>query len=379
MSSKPRRRLRSGFTTGTAAAAATAAALELALTGRAPATVWIPFLTEGGVEIPVQAFRALGPGGAEATVIKDAGDDPDITHGAEIGAAVCLGEAWRGAPEDSPVTITGGRGVGRVTRPGLEMPPGEAAINPGPREMIARAARAVLARAGVSRAVAVEIVVPRGDELALRTLNARLGILGGISILGTTGVVRPLSHEAYSATIRSALSVARATGLTQVVFTTGRRSERHAQRLLPDLPEVAFVQIGDFFGFALETAGAFGLAQATLAVFFGKAVKMAQGAAHTHAARSAMTLAHLAQWNREAGADPRLAAEVAAANTARQAFELIRRGHPAVIAAVGRRIREAARGFAATGMAVRVVILDFDGAVTYDSAGRLAAAPGHPT
>lgn len=365
MTSRARRPLRSGFTTGAAAAAAAAAALELSLTGRAPQAVWIPFLSEGGVEIPVHSARRLPDAQAEATVLKDAGDDPDVTHGAEIGARVRLAEPWEGAPEACPVAIAGGEGVGRVTQPGLEVPPGEAAINPGPREMIIRAVRSVLVRTGRSGRVRVEVFVPRGAELARRTLNARLGILGGISILGTTGVVRPMSHEAYSATIRSALSVARATGLPRVVLTTGRRSERHAQGLYPELPERAFVQMGDFFGFALETAAGLGFAGVALVVFFGKAVKMAQGLAHTHAGRADLALSQLAAWCREAGISPALAAEVAAANTARQAFERLHPAAPAALAAVGARILTAARNLSNAPLAIEALILDYDGGVAW--------------
>ncbi len=145
--------------------------------------------------------------------------------------------------------------------------------------------------------------MPKGRLLAEKTLNARLGILGGISILGTTGIVRPMSHEAYEATIVSSLSVARAGGCGRVVLTTGRRSERFAQSAMPDLPEIAFIQIGDFFKISLEAAAQKGIAGITLAVLFGKAVKMAQGFAHTHAAKSDLSLAVLSEWAMEVTSD----------------------------------------------------------------------------
>ena len=147
--------------------------------------------------------------------------------------------------------------------------------------------------------ICVEVFVPRGKFLAEKTLNARLGIIGGISILGTTGVVRPMSHEAYETTIASSLSVARAGSCTQVVLTTGRRSERFAQDAIRNLPEIAFIQIGDFFKISLEAAVQKGVSTITLAVLFGKAVKMAQGFAHTHAAKSDLSLTVLSEWAME--------------------------------------------------------------------------------
>ena len=297
------------------------------------------------------------------SVIKDAGDDPDITHGAEIGARV----VWHAGGKAGEITIGGGQGVGRVTKPGLETPPGQPAITAGPREMIRRSALEAMADHGLQGHVETEISVPQGEELARHTLNARLGIVGGISILGTTGVVRPLSHESYVATIRAALSVARASGLTQVVLTTGRRSERFAQQHWPLLPEESFVQIGDCFAEAMAVAAERRFKKVTLAVFFGKAVKMAQGIAHTHARSARLTLSTLAQWTREITGDAALARQVAEANTARQAFDLLAGDHPEVIARVGREVVKAAAAFCKHEAAVGAVIFGFDGAVRYTS------------
>ncbi len=363
MAPKKSQPLRSGFTTGTAAAAAAKGALSLLLTGRAPENVRVTLLTGDSIDIPLAACRPGTEDSAECRVVKDAGDDPDVTHWAEIGARVSLERLL----DPGGLRISGGLGVGRVTKPGLEVPPGEPAINPGPRRMIAEAIEEVRRQAGTSVPVSVEIFVPEGERLALRTLNPRLGILGGISILGTTGIVRPMSHEAYVATIRSALSVARAAGLDQAVLTTGRRSERHAQALLGNLPEEAFVQIGDYFRVSLDLAAELAFGRVTLAVFFGKAVKMAQGLPHTHAATSSLALNRLAQWALEAAADPALAAEVREANTARQAFERLRDGHREVIAAVGRRMAAAARGFGGGALAVRAIVFDYEGGVVFDS------------
>lgn len=361
-----KKKLRTGFTTGTAAAAATKAALRFIVEGREPSEVQIRLLTGDYITIAVHRCRRIEQGGAECSVIKDAGDDPDVTHKAEIGARVVLEK--RSVDQKPEIRIRGGEGVGRVTKPGLEVPPGQPAINPGPRKMITEAVHDVLGGNDSDTSVRAEIYVPRGRELAEKTLNARLGILGGISILGTTGVVRPLSHDAFTATIKSALSVARAAGLTEVVLTTGRRSERYAQDHWPGIAPEAFIQIGDFFRMSLEFAAQKGFGQITLAVFFGKALKMSQGIEHTHAAKSALTLTKLAQWTREITSNRKLAETVLAANTARHAFDLIYRTHPEVVFNVGRRVVESAELFAGKGLSIRSVIFDYKGNIFYDSA-----------
>jgi cobalt-precorrin-5B (C1)-methyltransferase len=199
-------------------------------------------------------------------------------------------------------------------------------------------------------------------------LNARLGIVGGISILGTTGIVRPLSHAAYTATIDSALSVAKACRISRPVLTTGRRSERFAQSLWPEMAPEAFVQIGDYFRHAMAAAADKGFVHVTLAVFFGKALKMAQGVAHTHAAANTLTLDRLAEWTLAVTGDPDLADNIAQANTARYAFDRLKPAHDTVIGQVGAKVVSAAASFAGPGMAVRAVIFGYDGTVAFDSA-----------
>jgi cobalt-precorrin-5B (C1)-methyltransferase len=358
-SEKSHKPLRSGFTTGAAAAAAVRAALLMLTRGEAPSAVYVPFLSEGGATVKVHAAGRGAGNQAVCTVIKDGGDDPDATHGAEIGARVTLVAAdCQQGPE---LVLDGGIGVGRVTLPGLEIPPGQAAINPGPRRMIEAALTDILGPERPWWRVQVEIFVPRGEQIARRTLNARLGILGGISILGTTGIVRPMSHEAYTATIRAAMRVARAEPVQALVLTTGRRSERFAQALWPQRSPRAFVQIGDYFGFAMQTAAALGLSSATLAVFFGKGLKMAQGLAHTHTATAPMTLADLGRWIRQDGGDSDLARAVAQAHTARQALERIMERSPRAVDVVGRRLVAAARRLGQGELRVGAVIFDFQG------------------
>ena len=369
MKPKNKRKLKTGFTTGTAAAAAAKAALACLLTGGRPDRVRVRLLTGEMLSIPVESVRRTADKAAVARVVKDAGDDPDVTHRAVIGARVTLLD--KGAGDPDAVRIEGGPGVGRVTKPGLDVAPGEAAINPGPQRMIREAVADVRRSSGRRCPVSVQVFVPRGEQLARKTLNARLGILGGISILGTTGLVRPMSHEAYRATIRKALDVARAAGVRAPVLTTGRRSERFAQRLRPELPEEAFVQIGDYFAFSLAAAAHRGFDGVGLAVFFGKAVKMARGVPHTHAAKSRQSLAQLADWVRAETGDDRLAEAVRGANTARHAFDMLYPGHVAVIRRVGRQVVAAATRFSKDQLAVHCIMFGFDGQIIFDSRERL--------
>jgi cobalt-precorrin-5B (C1)-methyltransferase len=372
--------LKSGFTTGTAAAAAAKAALIRIVTGSDPVSVDILLLTGDRIRIPVHCCKQITASRASATIIKDAGDDPDVTNRAEIGAIVTLCRAadfqeYRDVEkgtEPLDIMITGGEGVGQVTLPGLEIPPGEPAINLGPRKMIVQAIKDVLDTLQISHAdkveaVRVEVFVPQGKVLAEKTLNARLGIIGGISILGTTGIVRPMSHEAYEATIASSLSVARAGGCMQVVLTTGRRSERFAQTAIPDLPEIAFIQIGDFFKTSLEAAAQKGFAQITLAVLFGKAMKMAQGFAHTHAAKSDLSLAVLSEWAMAVTSDREFSRRLSLANTAREALSMIMETHLAMISDVGRRMLLSARRFSGADVSLQGMIFDYTGKVLYIS------------
>jgi cobalt-precorrin-5B (C1)-methyltransferase len=359
---RPRKELRQGFATGTAAAAAAQGALYELLGRSCPDRVEVPLPGGGGgnLSIPLARHRRDRHRG-EAVVIKDAGDDPDVTHGAEIGARV-----WRrqgkGGHED--IELLGGEGVGRVTKPGLPVAVGEPAINPVPRRMIRRALRQVWEEIcpGEALRLTVEIFVPRGEELARHTLNPRLGIVGGISILGTTGLVKPYSHQAYRATIAASLRVAQALGLRHIAYSTGGKSEGYLQAQFPGLPQEAFVQMGDYVRFAMKVAAHMGFLKITAGAFFGKALKIAQGFGHTHASRGLADLRQLGRWTQDLTGDAALAQAVAGANTARQALEILTTaGAGGVVAQVGNRMLAALQDYAGPGPGLRVVIFDFDG------------------
>jgi cobalt-precorrin-5B (C1)-methyltransferase len=303
-------KLRTGWTTGACAtAAAKAAAIGLA-TGAVPAEVEITLPRGERPRFAVEA-GAVGRGHAEAAVRKDAGDDPDVTHLALIRVRVAP------APGDG-VVFRAGDGVGIVTRPGLPIPPGEPAINPVPRRMIAAALAEVAAAHAAGPGWVVTVSVPGGAALARRTWNPRLGIEGGISILGTTGIVRPFSCAAWIASIHRGIDVARASGLPHVVGATGSTSEA-AARALYGLPEAACLDMGDFVGGTLKYLVRNPVPRLTVAGGIGKMAKLAQGAMDLHSGRSQVDFARLARLAARAGADP---APVAAAGTALEALTL---------------------------------------------------------
>jgi cobalt-precorrin-5B (C1)-methyltransferase len=314
----PRRRrgLRSGFTTGACAAAATHAACLRLLEGRPVGVVTVPLPAgfEHGFE--VEECHA-GDGWASAVVVKDAGDDPDVTHGARITATV----AWTDTPG---LELRGGPGVGTVTLPGLGLEVGGPAINAVPRRMIGEAAAAALAAAMARGAgLSVTISVPDGEAMARRTMNPRLGVLGGISILGTTGVVHAWSTASWRASVVQAVGVAAANGADHVVLSTGGRSEGYAKARLPHLPEIAFVEMGEFAGHAIDRCRELGIPRVTLAGMVGKLTKLAQGQFQLHIAGGGVDPALLAELALRAGADAALAERVRHANTARHAQEMV--------------------------------------------------------
>ena len=345
------RSLRRGWTTGACAAAAAKAAYAALLTGEFPDPVEIT-LPRG--ERPSFALAASRKDGDSATagVIKDAGDDPDVTHGALILATV------RHAPPGSGIAFRAGEGVGTVTRPGLAVPPGEPAINPVPRRMIREAIEEIAAANGGAADAEVEISIPGGATLAAKTVNARLGIIGGLSILGTTGIVVPYSCSAWIHSIYSGIDVARAAGLEHIVGSTGANSESAAQKFY-GLPEIALIDMGDFVGGMLKYLRRHPVPRVTIAGGVAKMTKLAQGLIDLHSKRGEVDLQALARLAERAGASRDVQASVVSANTAAQAFVIAQ----AAGIALGDVVAQAAQRTAAAvvaGTEIGVEILLFD-------------------
>jgi len=347
--------LRKGYTTGTCAAAGAKAAAHALLGGGRLASVEVTLPSGSPLPVPVSSVSVSG-GSATAVIIKDAGDDPDVTNGAEFVAEVRL--AGQNALKPS-VRIRGGEGVGVVTRPGLKVAPGRPAINPVPLKMIRTAVLEAARAAGSRGAFTVTISVPKGRALAERTMNPRLGIVGGISILGTSGIVEPMSLKAYTHSISLGVDVALASGLAEVVFSTGRSSEKAVEREL-GLPEVAFVLTGDHMGYALrDAAGRKELERVTVAGQFGKFTKLASGHFETHCSEASVELGFLAGLCSRFSVSEAVAKKVLSANTAREAYLLLReKGAGQVIDEVCRRVKENSEKIA--GRKVRAVLVGYE-------------------
>jgi cobalt-precorrin-5B (C1)-methyltransferase len=348
---KQQRVLRRGWTTGTCAAAAAKAAFAALVTGDFPDPVAVT-LPRGEQPSFALAMTRVDGNAATAGVIKDAGDDPDVTHGALICATVRLGAPGAG------VTFRAGEGVGTVTRAGLPIAPGEPAINPVPRRMIANAITEIAVASAHAADAEVEISIPGGAALAGKTLNGRLGIVGGLSILGTTGIVVPYSCAAWIASIHSGIEVARAAGLTHIVGSTGANSEAAAQKLY-GLPEIALIDMGDFAGGMLKHLRRHPVPRVTIAGGVAKMTKLAQGLADLHSKRGEVDFATLAKFATAAGAGEQIQRGVLSANTAAQAFALARAAGIALGDHVARAARQTAVNIVAgTDIAIEVVLFD---------------------
>jgi cobalt-precorrin-5B (C1)-methyltransferase len=358
--------LRRGWTTGACATAAAKAAYTALLTGEFPDPVEV-MLPRGDRPAFALATTRKDEGSATAGIVKDAGDDPDVTHGALVLATV-----RPGAP-GSGVSFRAGEGVGTVTRPGLPVPPGEPAINPVPRQMIRDAIAEVAAAANGSNDVEVEIAIPGGEALAARTVSARLGIVGGLSILGTTGIVIPYSCSAWIYSIHQGIDVARAMGLSHVAGATGATSEAAVQRL-HGLPEVALIDMGDFVGGMLKYLRGHPVPRVTIAGGVAKMTKLAQGLLDLHSRSGAVDLAALASFCDAAGGSAALRQRVLAANTAAEAFSHAAADAVALGDAVARAGQETAmRVVEGRGIAIEIVLFDRGGQLV----GRAPFAQAH--
>ncbi|MEM7272255.1 MAG: cobalt-precorrin-5B (C(1))-methyltransferase [Actinomycetota bacterium] len=355
------RGLRTGWTTGTCASAAARAAVQWLVTGSPPEEVDVARPSGDRVSFPTADLDPSIP--HRVAVIKDAGDDPDCTDGAHVTAhlawAVADHEADAGDHGDAaePVTLVGGEGVGTVTKPGLGLPVGGPAINPVPARMIRDAIAEV-----TDRPVVCTISVPGGETMAKKTSNARLGIEGGISILGTTGIVKPFSTASYRASVVQQIDVAAAQGLDTVVLATGSRSDDWAQLAWPDLPPVAFVEVGDFTGIALRRAAGDGIAAVRFVGMAGKIAKLAAGVMMTHFHRSKVDTELLAAVAREVEASEAVVAAATATNTARHFAEVcLAERETAPLSLLCAMAADRCRAHAAGELEVEVTMVDFAG------------------
>lgn len=380
--------LRFGYTTGAcAAAAAKGAALML---------VHQITVSEVTIELPAgipATFRLSGQivSGEQAScfVVKDAGDDPDVTNGAEIHATVRRSYAL--TPSGTGwIVIEGGKGIGRVTKPGLAVPPGEWAINPVPRQMIEEAVSTVLSTFDIQHSTFnIAISIPDGTERAKKTLNARLGIIGGLSILGTTGIVRPISAKAWTDTLDAALDVARACGCRTVVLSTGRTSEMAAQTYFNTqgtgdrgqtsffetetsrsataeiLPEEAYIMMGDHVAYAVNACRERGFNNPVIACQFAKLLKIACGHENTHAAASEIDLSRLLEWAKEANIQPAILDTISNANTARE-IAISCSFDPLLLDLIFRHARPAIEQHA-PGISIQFLVADYSGNCIFNS------------
>jgi len=350
------KRLRSGYTTGACAAAAAKAAALFSGQETPPSKVEIPFPDGKRHSFAIAGSGKDQGGSCWATIIKDAGDDPDVTNRAEIKATIyCSAQGHE--PDNcillGKIKLCGGRGVGRATKPGLAVKVGEPAINPVPREMIVSAIREVITD---DKKVTVMISIKNGEALAKKTLNYRLGIVGGLSILGTTGIVRPVSADAWTATIKASMAVARAAGLGEIVLSTGRTSERGAQKHL-NLPTEAYAMMGDYLEFSLLEAAQQGFNKIHLAGMWAKITKAALRVPQTHVRNGALEMVDAARLMSHCGATGPLLAKIEHANTAREMLEHLKEaGQDEIIQAVCRKARKYCQEV--SGCTVEVYLVD---------------------
>ena len=347
-----KKKLRSGYTTGACAAAAALGAALMLRDQQVVASVDLSLPT-GDTVVFQTAGQSFNRSHASCFVVKDAGDDPDVTHGVEV----CVEVTRRDNPG---IELLAGRGVGHVTKPGLSVPVGEPAINPVPRQMLEQVLTSVFGGALSTQGVVATISIPDGEKRAERTLNARLGVVGGLSILGTTGIVRPISHRAWTDTIDTAIDGALASGSDCVVLVTGRSSEQVAQTEF-DLPEEAYVMMGDHVGYALEACLRKQVPQIVVAAQFAKLLKVACGHRQTHVNSSKLDLSQLAAWGRLAGLDATTSKAIECANTAREVFTSFT-GMQLLVERVAAEALSHMRNLV-SGQAIELLLIGYDGTV----------------
>lgn len=348
------RPLRSGLTTGTCATACCVAAAQYLLANKRLQTVDVVLPGGRVVSMAIVQYRPLS-GGVRTSVVKDAGDDPDATHGATLFVELRL--------SNTPgILFRNAKGVGVVTRDGLSLPVGEPAINPVPRKMITEHLENTAYCYRYEGGFEVAIGVERGEEIALKTMNPRLGIIGGLSILGTTGIVRPFSCTAYIASIHQGISVAKANGIAHIAATTGSTSEATIAAHY-DLPEMALIEMGDFVGAVLKYMKKVPVARLTLCGGFGKISKLANGHLNLNSRVSSIDFAQLAGLAGQAGADERLIASIKVANTSIEALKACQQAQVDLAGVVCQAALEQARARVPDSVALEVWAVDRQGVV----------------
>ncbi len=350
------KKLRSGYTTGACAAAAAKAAMLAFLGSEGLTNVEIPF--PDGKRVRFDLVQCQVKEGkfriAKASVIKDAGDDPDVTNGAVVEASITK---RFNCEKEKRILIFGGKGVGTVTKPGLAVSVGEPAINPVPRKMIIEAVGEAIAECsgGLEERYQVTISMPDGEALAEKTLNKRLGIVGGLSILGTTGIVRPISSEAWTATITASMKVASRNGVNEIVLSTGRTSERAIQKYMT-FPDEALVMMGDYLKFSLEKAGNYPFSRIHLAGMWAKILKAAMEIPQTHVRNGALEAGQALSFIRTLDGGEAVASSLLEANTAREIFSrLLVSGNMGLIAGVCQKAKDYCQNVSSLPVSVHLV------------------------
>ena len=352
--------LRSGLTTGSCATATSLAAARLLLSGVCHDAVEITLPNGKKVQMRLE-FCRLHAVGAEAGTIKDAGDDPDVTHGALLFSRVRL------RPQPG-VGFVAGQGVGTVTRPGLVLAVGEPAINPVPRKMITEHLLQLAAEHGYNGGFEVTVNVQDGEALALKTMNPRLGILGGLSILGTSGIVRPFSCAAYIASIHQGIDVAKTNGYLHIAACTGNASEDTMRRVY-NLPEIALIEMGDFVGAVLKHLRKVPVDKLSICGGFGKISKLAAGHMDLHSRHSSIDLPQLAEWAAAIGASSELQDTIRQANTSQQALAMASGQGIALGDAVCQHALDFARSVVPASVQVEVFAIDRQGGIVGHAGG----------
>ena len=353
---KPEGKLRTGFTTGTCATASSKAALLAIIKQDNISDVDVLLPKRDRIKIKINTCE-FSKNNAKCSVIKDGGDDPDVTHGAEIFVDLSL------TNKINSVEIDGGVGVGRVTKPGLGLEVGSAAINPTPKKMILENIDEVAGEILKQNGIKIIISVPKGEELAKKTDNPRIGIMNGISILGTSGIVIPYSTASFAAAIRQQIDVVASMNDDEVVLTTGGRSEDLARKII-ELPDHSFIQMGDFSGYTIQQCAKKGLKKAHVAGFIGKLAKMAAGVKQTHVKGSKVNMKFLSEIAKNCGATSNTVEKILGANTARNVQEIILEDNvKGFFDEIAKKTCLEMRKHSEEKIPVEVLLFDFDGSI----------------